>query len=55
MKKKTNTLALEDLVACRCGRIWHLEKMKEQQYDWDLQSRVRCSCGVILWTDEDKD
>jgi hypothetical protein len=48
------SLSLDDLAVCSCGRVWHLEKMKDEQHDWNkYRQDAKCSCGSVLWRSED--
>ena len=42
---------LKDLESCRCGRVYNLEKLKDDKFDFnDITHKVKCpSCGCLLW------
>lgn len=49
---KIPEFTLEDLKVCNCGRVWHLEKMKDAQHDWNRFRQIaKCDCGIILFED----
>lgn len=56
MKKKTEETPLQKLglIVCKCGVVYHLETVKEYEYDWNkIKQKVNCKiCDCNIWEEK---